>query len=252
MKILKTLSILLVMGFAVPTQAQTVDEILNNYFENTGGIEAWNKLEAMQMTAMANAQGMEIPVTVIQTKDGKMLIKINFQGQEIVQQAYDGETMWATNFMTQQPEKADAEATANMKLQTKDFPSPFLNYKEKGFTVELLGEEVKEGTETYKIKLTQAPRMVDGKEVPNVSFYYFEKENFVPIMSETEIPSGPAAGQMAVSTMSDYQEVDGLYFPFDMGMGGQSIMVKDIVLNPDLEDAMFAFPETAEGEDDKD
>ena len=81
MKILKTLSILLVMAFAVPTQAQTVDEILNNYFENTGGIEAWNKLEAMQMTAMANAQGMEIPVTVIQTKDGKMLIKINFQGQ---------------------------------------------------------------------------------------------------------------------------------------------------------------------------
>ncbi|MDC7998333.1 outer membrane lipoprotein-sorting protein [Gilvibacter sediminis] len=252
MKILKTLSILLVMALAVPAQAQTVDEILNNYFENTGGADAWNNLESLEMTAMANAQGMEIPVTMIQTKEGKMMLKINFQGQEIVQQAYDGETLWSTNFMTQQPEKADAETTANMKLQTEDFPSPFLNYKEKGFTVELLGEEVKEGTDCYKIKLTQKPRMVDGKEVPNVSFYYFEKENFVPIMSEVEIPSGPMAGQMSVSTMSDYQEVDGLYFPFDMGMGGQAIMIKDIKLNPDLDDSMFVFPGDADGEEDKD
>lgn len=242
----------MVLAFALPAQAQTADEIITNYLENTGGMAAWNNLEAVKMVASANAQGMEIPVEILQTKDGKQMIKINFQGQELVQLAYDGETMWSTNFMTQLPEKADAEATENMKRRSDVFPSPFLDYKKRGFTVELMGEETKEGTETYKIKLTQTPLLVDGKEVPNVTFFYFEKENFVPIMTESEVTEGPMAGQMSTSTMSDYQEVDGLYFPFDMGMQGQTITIKEIVLNPDLDDAMFAFPASATeaGDDD--
>ena len=197
------------------------------------------------MTATANAQGMEIPVEIYQTKDGKQLIKINFQGQEITQIAFDGETMWTTNFMTMQPEKSDAESTANMKKQSDDFPSPFINYKEKGFTVELLGKETKEGAETFKLKLTQAPIMVNGVEEPNVSYYYFDTENFVPIVAETEIKQGPMKGQMNVTTMSDYQEVDGMYFPFAITMAGQAIQIKDITLNPEIDLAMFKFPAPA-------
>ncbi|MEP2935425.1 MAG: outer membrane lipoprotein-sorting protein [Gilvibacter sp.] len=252
MKLVKTLSVLFLLAVAVPTQAQDVDEIINNYIENTGGADAWNKLEAIKMTASANAQGMEIPVEIIQTKDGRQMLKINFQGQEIVQYAYDGETMWTTNFMTMAAEKSDAEATENMKRQAGDFPTAFLNYKDKGYTAELMGSETKEGTDTFKVKLTQTPRLVEGVEVPNVTFFYFEKDNFVPIMTEAEITEGPAKGQMSSTTMSDYQEVDGLYFPFDMGMQGQAITIKEIVLNPEIDDALFAFPGGAEETDDKD
>jgi hypothetical protein len=143
------------------------------------------------------------------------------------------------------PEKSDAEATANMKKQSKDFPSPFYNYKEKGFTVELLGNETKEGTETFKIKLTQEPMMLNGIEVPNVSFHYFDTENFVPIATETEMKEGPMKGQMSISTFSDYQEVDGLYFPFSIAMQGQGITIKEITVNPEIDMAIFAFPEAA-------
>lgn len=245
MKIFKTLTITLLLTVIAPISAQTADEIINNYLENTGGKAAWEKLQGVKMTATANAQGMEIPVEVYQTKEGKQLIKINFQGQEITQLAFDGETMWSTNFMTMAPEKSDAEATENMKKQMKDFPSPFLNYKEKGFTVEMMGKETKEGTETFKIKLTQTPIMVDGVEEPNVSYYYFDTENYVPIVTESEIKSGPMKGQMNVSTMSDYQEVDGLYFPFALSMAGQGIQLKDVILNPEVDSAIFAFPATA-------
>ena len=250
MKIVKTLGILFLLAVAVPTQAQTVDEIIDNYIENTGGADAWNSLKSMKMVASANAQGMEIPVEILSTKDGKQMIKINFQGQEIVQLAYDGETMWTTNFMTMQAEKSDAEATENMKRRSEgEFPMAFLDYKKKGFTAELMGSETKEGTDTFKVKLTQTPTMVDGAEVPNVTFYYFEKENFVPIATETEITEGPAKGQMSTSTMSDYQEVDGLYFPFDMGMQGQTITIKEIVINPEIDNAVFAFPAAAAADD---
>lgn len=245
MKILKTLTIAFLLTVIAPVSAQTADEIINNYFENTGGKAAWEKLQSVKMTATANAQGMEIPVEIYQTKDGKQLVKINFQGQEITQLAFDGETMWSTNFMTMLPEKSDAESNANMKMQMKDFPSPFMNYKEKGFTVEMMGKETKEGTETYKIKLTQSPIMVDGVEAPNVSYYYFDMENYVPIFNESEIKQGPMKGQMRYSTMSDYQEVNGLYFPFTISMAGQGITLKEVVLNPEIDNAMFAYPVSA-------
>jgi len=243
MKTIKTLFIALLLVVVSPVSAQTADEIINNYFENTGGLDNWKNLQGMKMIASANSNGMEIPVEMYQLKDGKQLLKINIQGQDMTQYAFDGETMWTTNFMTMQPEKSDAEATENMKKQAKDFPSPFLNYKEKGFTVELVGKEIKEGAETFKIKLTQKPIMVDGKEEPNISFHYFDAENFVPIVTESEMREGPMKGQMSISTFSDYQEVGGLYFPFAISMQGQGVTIKAVILNPEVDLALFAFPE---------
>lgn len=243
MKTLKTLFIAILIISIAPVSAQTADEVINNYFENTGGIDAWNNLKGMKMIASANAQGMTIPVEMYQMKDGKQLLKINIQGQDMTQYAFDGETMWTTNFMTMQPEKSDAEATENMKKQSGDFPTPFLNYKEKGFTVEFLGKETKEGAETYKLKLTQKPIMVNGLEEANVSFHYFDAENFVPIMTEVEVREGPTKGQMSTSTFSDYQEVGGLYFPYSISMQGQAIQITEIVLNPEVDMALFTFPE---------
>ena len=49
-------------------------------------------------------------------------------------------------------------------------------------------------------------------------------------------------GQKSVSKMSDYQEVDGIYFPFSMQMMGQEIKVNKVTLNPTIDKNMFAFP----------
>jgi len=242
MKTLKNLFVALTLLAVAPMTAQTADEILSNYFENTGGEAAWNALEGIKMVGSVN-QGMEIPIEMYQMKDGKQLLKINLQGQEMTMSAFDGETMWTTNMMTMLPEKSDTETTQNMKVNNQDFPSPFLNYKEKGYTVEYLGKETKEGTETFKLKLTQKPIMIDGKEEPTVSFHYFETENYVPIVVETTMNMGPAKGQMSTSGFSDYQEVGGLYFPFSISQGGQPIIMKEIILNPEVDAALFAFPE---------
>ena len=92
-------------------QVQSVDEIINNYFENTGGLENWEKIEGVKMSAKINQQGMEIPIEITQLKGGKMMTKINFQGQEIKQGVFDGEVLWSVNFMSQKAEKKDKEAT---------------------------------------------------------------------------------------------------------------------------------------------
>jgi outer membrane lipoprotein-sorting protein len=164
------------------------------------------------------------------------------QGKEITVEAYDGNVLWNTNFMTMKAEKKDAEATSNHKLNDQDFPEALLDYKSKGYTAEYLGKETKEGTECHRIKLTKKPIMVGGVKTDDISFYYFETENNLVIASETEIKEGPMKGQKAISTMSDYQEVDGLFFPFSMTQFGQPIKVKKITLNPVVDAKSFAFP----------
>lgn len=235
-------------------QAQSVDEILDNYFENTGGKAQWESLQGIKMMAKVNQMGMEIPIEIVQLKSGKQMTVINFQGQQMKQGVFDGEVLWNINMMTQKAEKSDQETTDNVKREVKgEFPDPFLNYKEKGYTAELLGTEEMDGAECFKIKLTKKPLIIDGKEVENVSFYFFDTENYVPLVIHSEIKSGQFKGQISEIKMSDYQEVGGLYFPFSMVQGvkdqeGQTISLDEIILNPEIDPAAFAFPEDTDSD----
>ncbi|MFZ1454700.1 MAG: outer membrane lipoprotein-sorting protein [Saprospiraceae bacterium] len=227
--------------------AQTADEIINKYFESTGGRDAWSKITSMKSAVLVKTQGMELPAVML-SKPMKQKIEITFQGLSIVQPAFDGETGWQTNFMTMKAEKMEAEDNAITKSEVGDFPDPFLKYKEKGYNVELQGSETVEGTDCFKIKLTKKPVMIDGKEEENASIYFFDKENFVPIMVRNVVKKGPAKGKSSETAMSDYQEVNGLMMPFTMdqkfeGTTQASISVKTIELNVAIDDSVFKFPE---------
>lgn len=248
MKKIKLLFAAISMCTGLQMFAQTADEVISKYFENTGGIENWQKLQGVKMSAIINQQGMEIPLEIIQLKGGNQMTIINFQGKQIMQGVFDGKTLWNTNFMTQKAEKSDKEATDNMMLDKNDFPDPFLNYKEKGYTVELLGEEAIDGTQTFKIKLVKEPITVDGKKEDNISYYFFDKDNFVPIAVQSEIKSGPYKGQIGESKFSDYQEIEGVFFPFSISQGlkgqpGQAITMSKIEINPTVDPKAFKFPE---------
>ncbi len=248
MKKIKLIIAVLTVMMVVPVNAQTADEIINSYFENIGGLENFKALSGVKMSAKLNQQGMEIPIDIVQLSDGRQLTSINFQGKEIKQGVFDGETLWSDNFMTMKAEKSDAESTANFKLNANDFPDPFIGYKEKGYTVELIGKETIDGAEAFKLKLVKEPITVDGKQEEDVAFYFFDTENLVPIAMQSEVKSGPGKGMTQEITFSDYQEVEGLYFPFAMTQGvkgqpGTPITISKIELNPTVDEKAFAFPE---------
>ena len=154
---MKKLNYLLLAAFmlivSTSVNAQTVDEIIDNYMENTGGVENWENVEGIKMSASVNQMGMEIPIEMVQTKS-KMYTKISIQGQEIKQGVFDGETLWSTNFMSMKAEKSDQEDIDNIKNEMSEFPDAFLNYKDKGFTAELMGTETVDGSDAFNIKLT--------------------------------------------------------------------------------------------------
>ena len=247
-KIFYSLSATFLFLFFVNTAfSQDVDEIINNYFENTGGVDNWKKLEGVKISAKVNQGGMEIPLEIVQTKGGKQYTKISVQGMTLMQNVFDGEVLWGTNMQTMGAEKMDAETTEIFKKQNKHFPDPFLDYKENGYKVELMGKETVDGAETLKVKLTMDPITVDGQETENVIYYFFDEEAFIPIALESEVKVGPQKGVVQMIKFSDYQEVDGLMFAFSMSVGikdgpSQAMTFDAVELNPEVDASMFAMP----------
>lgn len=247
MKILQLSIALCLSIFFNPVQAQTVDDILETYMENIGGQERLRMLQGLKMTASVNQRGTEIPFQIVQLKDGRQMTVIHFHGKELKQRVFDGETLWGHNFSTLVPERSDTETTENFKLRANDFPIVFLDYKQKGYRVELLGKAVVHGNEAYKVKLVKEPLIVDGEEVEDVSYYFFDMERFFPVAIHSEIMYGKEKGQMQEVVMSDYQEVEGLYFPFFLIQGivgepGNLLTINRIELNPEIADETFSFP----------
>jgi hypothetical protein len=86
--------------------------------------------------------------------------------------------------------------------------------------------------------------------VDNTVFYYFDADNYVPVLSEEEVKTGPYKGMVSQTIFSNYQEIDGLFFAFAItskakGQGeGQTMNITKIELNPKVDDNIFIFTES--------
>ena len=209
MKTLKLLCALSLLCFALTANAQSAKKIIKTYIENIGGQKEWSKIESMRITGIGRQQGVDYPFVATFMKDGRTIIDVDMQGTSFIVEAFDGETAWSMNFQTQKAEAFDSEASVNYKNEALDqMPDPFLDYKKKGYGIELIGKDTWEGTEVYKIKLIKKPVLVDGKEEENVDIYFFDLENYVPIAMETVVKTGPGKGATAQNIfMSLYQHL---------------------------------------------
>lgn len=242
----KSLLLLALVVYSFASKAQTVEEIISTYHQTIGGTK-WDGIAGMQMNANLDQGGMKIPVEVVMLKDGRMYTEITLMGNTMIMQAFDGNTVWTTNFMSMEAEKAPADETENTKRATKEFPNALVNYKSLGYTPTLLGTETIDGTACYKIKLDKKTILAEGKEVPSIEYYYIDKENNVPILTETEIQSGEMKGKTSQTKYSDYQEVDGVIVAFSQTSGikdgmTQTIQFDKISLNPKIDESKFLFP----------
>jgi hypothetical protein len=240
--------IFLFLGFAsiIAVRAQNVDEIITAYSQTIGG-KNWDAVKGMRMTANVEQGGMKIPVEVVTMKDGRMFTKITFMGNTMTMAAFDGEKSWSTNFMTMEPEEGTAETSENSKRSMKEFPNALINYKNLGYSATLLGSEKIDGTDCHKIKLDKKTMLVEGQEVPNVEFYYLDKENNVPVLVESEIKEGEMKGKISQTKFSDYQEICGVFIPYSTSSGikdgeSQVIQFEKVEINPTVDDKDFKFP----------
>ena len=193
----------------------------------------------MKMTGMANMGGMEFPMTVISAEGDKSRVDVDIQGSPMTQ-SYDGETAWMLFPMQGITEPKVMTEEESKSMRESPFLSEFINSAERGYVLEAVDGKDVEGTPTYGIHVTND----EGFD----RTYYFDTENFVPIMFEMVADSGPAKGMVMESYLSDYQEVEGLTMPMfiEQKANGQSVMkmtMDDVTLNPEIEEGYFSVPE---------
>lgn len=226
--------------FAAQAQTATVtaDSIVDKYIKAVGGADKWKKLDGMRQTGSVIVQGMTIPFTTTQARPNLMRAEGDFQGQKFID-AYDGTVAWNQSpFATMnKPVKKTEDET---KEAAKDaFEDDFIDYKTKGHSIELQGNEEIEGTKCYKISLK--------RKVGDEKIYYFDAESFVPVMVRAFASAGPMKGQAMETYLSDYKDEGGLMLPrtVEQKVKGQTVMTfktDKVELNPTMDKTIFSFP----------
>lgn len=242
MKPIKIIFVLILLfSFVQLIPAQTVDEIIDKYVNAIGGMDKLNSIKTAKITGKYVSGNFEIPFTETISIPDKILSEMTMQGLTM-KQAYDGTTGWMINPFqgSKEPEKMTEEQTKSMKEQA-DIKGKLVGYKDKGCTAELEGKEDMEGSDVYKIKLTDK----DG----DITYYYVDastymmlKESSKRTVKEKEITSD--------IYYSDYKSIDGLLFPMAMqiktsarGMGDQKVTLETVEFNVSVDDSIFKMPE---------
>ena len=235
----KTLiAFILSLIFISSSFAQTVDEILAEYF----AVQGQEKLLATNTFSSKGkiVQGeFEIPFTSFQKRPMKFRSEAEFQGMKIVS-AFNGETGWSINPMTgsTDPQPMTAEQLDRMKIQA-DYDGLFYNYADKGYTVEFMGKEPVDDIETYVLKLTRP----NGDIITS----HIDEENYVILKTKSKMKI-QGVDTEAETFFSNYKYVNDILIPFaiETKMNGETVMqmvFDEFTYNPDLDDSIFEMPE---------
>ena len=173
----------------------TVEKVYENYIEAIGGRDAVEDVESVVMKAEASVQGMALNLTMKRTMDGKLNQEVSVGGNVMRKQIFDGEAGFVMVQGQKIPYNEDQIKTA--KIDANPFPELQVG------DATLEGIETVEGTDAYVVALSD-----------NYKAYY----NVESGLKMQTVQTMSQAGQtMSIPTgYSDYQEVEGVKFPFKM------------------------------------
>ena len=241
-KLATPLAVLAVLALgAAPMAAQTLDEILDQHFAAQGGKEKLAAVQSAQVTGKQQFGPQEAPFTIYWKRPNKLRMEFTLQGLTGIQ-AYDGAAAWQIMpFLGKNdPEGMTGDDLEGMVEQADLIEGPMFNWKEKGNTVELMGKEAVEGTDSWKLKVT--------KKNGDLTYVWLDAESMLQIRSEGKRKRGDQEVEFE-SSLGDYKEVGGLVFAHSIEQRpkgapqGATITIEKIELGATIDDTIFAMPE---------
>ncbi len=217
---------------AFTATSQTADEIINKYIDAIGGKENWKKINTLTMEGNVEVQGLQIPFSMRAVHGKGVRTDGEFQGNFFIDITTPTKG-WSQNPMagkaTLQPLSEDE---LKLKVDELDVQGPFIDYKEKGSTVEFLGKDEEDGNEYFKIKLTTKNN--------NETTYFFDTKTYLVYKQEALAKQQGQDIKVVVKSL-DYQSVDGgVKMPFKMDQGQMMLVAKKYTINAPLDEKIFS------------
>ena len=237
------LTIFILVGAAA--SAQTADEIIEKSIVASGGREALAKVtsRATAGTMTVSTPGGEIAGTieVLNQAPNKSQTVITLDlsamgaGKMTIDQRFDGTSGYSSNSM-----QGETPVTSSQLDTWRNaiFPSPFLDYKERGTKIELTGKEKIGDADVYALLLTPAKGPA--------SRLWIDTATYQPVKAVLTVETAEVGPVEQTMVMSDFREVDGVKLPFKM-VGSSTIQTFTLVVtkvehNVTVDPARFAKP----------
>jgi hypothetical protein len=155
-------------------------------------------------------------------------------------QAYDGKAGWSVMpFGGRTEPEAMAPEELLAAREQADFEGPLVNYRGKGYAIELMGKERVGGGDAYRLKVT-----FDSGAVRDV---YVDADQYLVVKMEGKRRLRGADVE-SETTYADYQRVAGVLFPsstvtvFKGTPVTQRLTIETIQVNVPIDDRRFARP----------
>lgn len=225
-------------GAAVPAFSQTVDEIVARNLAARGGVEKLRSIQTVKYTVtMKGFEGSNVYVsrmTAWMKRPNKMRRDTEVMGQTLTE-AFDGNTRWERNSVDGLA-RPDTTPQADLHEDVSPELSFFLDYKEKGYAIELVGTETVNGTPAYHLRLR--------RKAGPVLQYYVSVETGLDLRMVHIFDRGDGQQGETVSDFSNYQTIDGMAVPHTAKVyaGGElmsEITYEKIEFNVPIEDSVF-------------
>ncbi|WP_310496836.1 hypothetical protein [Sandarakinorhabdus sp.] len=154
--------------------------------------------------------GFELTYKETRSNAGAVRVDAALQGLTLVQ-AYDGKSGWRINpFQGRKDAERMSDDEARSIADTGSIAGPLLSASKDGSTLTYLGREDFDGTDTYKIKVSQK----DGDEF----VYFLDPDSMLEVkMTETRRIRGTQT--VSEYEFGDYEAVGGVMFPMSVETG---------------------------------
>ncbi len=227
----KILAIILISIFSFGTQAQTMDEIIKKHIDAIGGKDNWAKLKSMKMVCTMKANGADIKITITHIDKKAMrqdIAVMGMNGYSIITEK-EGWTYMPFQGQTKpEPMTADDVKNSQEGLFIQD---DFITYKDQGKKLEYIGKDDVDGTECFKIKMTDK----NGQETS----YFIDPSNYYTIKQTTKFKAD--GKEMEGSSMySNYKKLpEGIVYPMTISGGFGTTDVATLEINPKIDESVF-------------
>lgn len=229
------LSILLV-GAAVSTKAQTVDEVVSKHITAMGGEEKLKSLNSQIAEGTMSIQGMDLPLKVINLNKKAIRIEFEAMGTSNIQ-VITNTGGWMFLPIQQQAAAVDSDPADLVDSQRDlDLTGELVDYKAKGNTAELIGKETIDGQELYKIKLTRKDGSITNYFVDATTWY---------VTKRTSSKSIQGQDIEVVENISDFKKTpEGFVYAaaIEQLPMGMKINFTKVQINPVLDEKIFEKP----------
>jgi outer membrane lipoprotein-sorting protein len=247
-KILSTILTLaaLLAFLPAPALAQTADEIVERHLAATGGREALSKLQSRTAsgsitlsTPVGELTGT-IDVFAKVPNKSRALVKLDLTalgaGQVVSDQRFDGTSGYVIDTFNGNRDVTGSQLDA---MRNGIFPTPLLNYRAGGGTLELIGKEKVGERDAFALRL-------QPKAGPATRFFV-DAETFMLLKTAVTVDVPELGGNIEqVSEFSDFRDADGIKvaFRFKSTNPAQTINVTltELKHNAEIDDASFSKP----------